>query len=188
MAEERTCKATRDDGEPCQSPFVGDDGYCEAHHPGNRELLRERARRGGLARSLDRSGPEGLDENELPPLEDPTDVKAWLRLVNTAVATGRLGNSEGNTLIRGLRAHLRAHKEKADEERLLQAMQLDDSSRAPAVTPKTPWSPRPGPRGPQPKVERHSQSLASGSRRLPSSPNTLWPDIQVRKMLLPTLN
>lgn len=118
MADRDTCRGTTQSGEACESPFVGPDGWCDAHRPGNEDLMRERARRGGLARALNHSGPEGLDEDDLPPLEGPSDVKAWLRMVSIAVATGRLGSSEGNTLIRGLKAHLRAHKEEADEERL----------------------------------------------------------------------
>lgn len=35
-ADRRTCKGTNAQGEPCQSEFVGEDAWCDAHGPGTR--------------------------------------------------------------------------------------------------------------------------------------------------------
>jgi hypothetical protein len=108
VAQRETCKATRDDGEPCRSPFVGEDGYCDAHRPGGREVVRERARRGGYARG--QQGPPGLEAEELPALEDHRDAKLWLERIGRAVCTGRLGDSQANAAIRAVSEWVRAHE------------------------------------------------------------------------------
>lgn len=109
MADRPVCGAEKDDSTPCQSPFIGDDGLCDAHRPGGREVMHERARRGGISRAL-QNGPPGLEAEELPPLESHGDAKRWLEVVGRAVCTGRLGDKETNAAIRAVSEWGRAHE------------------------------------------------------------------------------
>lgn len=120
MPPDRTCRGEKRDGSPCRAPSNMVDpetGYCPAHDPGARERLREAARKGGeaTAKKLQR---EGLQEEELPPLDSPQAAARWLEVVARAVATGRLGHHEGRTVVRAVREFLRAHDAGRLSERL----------------------------------------------------------------------
>lgn len=96
---------------------MGEDGWCPSHRPGNRERLREAARKGGLALARKHRG-RGLDEDELPELHTPQDAARFLEAVVRAVATGKLGHNEGKAVVRGIREWLRAHEAGAVTDRL----------------------------------------------------------------------
>lgn len=116
MAQE-TCKATRDDGQPCTSPIVGPDGYCHAHGPGGREKLQEAGRRGGRATARRIKGG-GLDEDELPPLTDADAAETWCDVVGRAAVTGRIGHNEAKAALRAVREWRESREAGAVSERL----------------------------------------------------------------------
>lgn len=103
-----TCRGTRDDGEPCRSPFVVEDGFCPAHAPGGREEQRRRGSIGGEVTRRRYRSMEKLTDADLPPLEGREDARAWLRVTARAVATGRLSAREGEVLRETVREFLRA--------------------------------------------------------------------------------
>lgn len=109
MPQERSCKGTNTDGTPCGSPpsFVGDDGWCPSHRPGNREKLLEAARKGGRAKAR-KDRRDGLQDDELPPLDSPQTAEKWLEAAGRAVATGRMSHNEGKAVARLIREWLRA--------------------------------------------------------------------------------
>lgn len=97
----RNCKGETDAGEPCESPFVGDDGYCPAHRPGGREKLREAGRKGGQAMAQ-RLSAAGLDPDDLPPLTSHDAAETWTDVVGRAAATGKLSSSAANAALRAV--------------------------------------------------------------------------------------
>lgn len=112
MAGHRQCQGTNLVGEPCRSPFVGEDGWCDAHRPGNGDLMHQRARRGAYARSAkDRNAPQVLDDRELPDLNAHADVKAWLGVLAEATALGRISEGRATTIRQILDTWLKAEAE-----------------------------------------------------------------------------
>lgn len=109
---ERRCQGTNAEGEPCSSPMVGDDGWCPAHRPGGRSEMRRRGTKGAYKSHEGK----GLDEDELGPLEDHADAKAWLEVVGRAVATGRLSHRQGNVVVRAVREWVQAHGDELTAE------------------------------------------------------------------------
>lgn len=112
-----TCKGTRDDGEPCESPIVGSDGYCPAHREGGRERLREAAQKGGETTARRVRG-NALDADELPPLESPQAAETWCDVVGRAVVTGRLSHNQGKAALRAVREWRESHEAGRVSERL----------------------------------------------------------------------
>ena len=86
--QRRRCAGTNARGESCQSPMVGEDGYCTAHRDGGSATMAERGRKGAESLKKHWRG-QVLDETDLPPLRTPFDAEQWLEVVGRAVATGR---------------------------------------------------------------------------------------------------
>lgn len=115
----RTCRATKDNGEPCQSPFVQDNGFCAAHDPeADPGEMRRRGRRGGEVTKERMQRHQGLDPDELPELVTHADAKAWLEIVGRAVTTGRLETNAANAAIRAIREWVQAHQGEVYDEKL----------------------------------------------------------------------
>lgn len=110
MAEKTSCGGENKRGKPCGAPpeLVGPDGYCEAHRPGGSAEMRRRGQRGGYASTARGRSPGGLDPEELPPLDSHEAAQEWAEVVGRAVAEGRLGKSEGNTILRAVKEWGRA--------------------------------------------------------------------------------
>lgn len=120
MAPEQHCKATKENGEPCGAPaqFVDpDSGLCPSHDPDSRERIREAARKGGEAMA-EKHSRDGLEEDELPPLDSPQAAEEWLETIARAVATGRLSSSEGNAIRGNVRDWLKAREAGEQAERI----------------------------------------------------------------------
>lgn len=114
----KTCRGTNADGEPCESPVVGEDGWCPAHRPdGGSERMSELGRRGAksTARKL---RADGLEPGELPELERPQDAEKLLEVVARAVATERLAHNEGKAIARLVREWFRARDAGEIEDRV----------------------------------------------------------------------
>lgn len=117
---DRQCRGTNSEGQPCGAPpaVVGDDGWCDAHRPGSgRSEMSKRGQRGGLAATARNRSP-GLDPDDLPPLDSYEAAKVWCERVGRAVATGRLGRSEGNTILKAVRAWNSSEEHRAAAEAL----------------------------------------------------------------------
>jgi len=114
---QQTCNATRDDGEPCASPIIGVDGLCPAHREGDRERLREAARKGGRAKAR-KDRRDALEEGELPPLTSAQAAETWCDVVGRAVVTGRLSHNQGRAALRAVREWRESHKSGAVSEKL----------------------------------------------------------------------
>lgn len=112
-----TCRATKDDGTPCESPITGPEGLCPAHREGGRKKLREAARKGGQATAR-RLSDGGLDPDELPPLEDAQAAEIWCDVVGRAVVTGRLSHTAGQAALRAVREWRESHDKGKVSERL----------------------------------------------------------------------
>lgn len=120
MPPERRCSATRDDGEPCGAPssFVDPDtGLCWTHSEEGRERAREAARKGGQATARRLQG-DGLDAEELPPLESPQAAETWCDVVGRACVTGRIGHNEAKAALRAVREWRESHEAGRVSERL----------------------------------------------------------------------
>ena len=105
----RRCAGTNAQGGACQSPMVGEDGYCTAHRDGGSAAMAERGRKGAESLRKHWRG-QVLDEKELPPLRTPQDVEQWLEVIGRAVATGRLSHNQGRTIATTVREWLKAHE------------------------------------------------------------------------------
>lgn len=103
-SNDRTCKGTNAEGEPCASPVVGKDGYCPAHRPGGSEEMSRRGTKGAYV-TQERKGSR-LTAEELGPLKTYDDVARWLEKISLALATGRLETKRGNSLARNIRTLL----------------------------------------------------------------------------------
>jgi len=103
VPNEHKCRARRKDGSACTAPanLIGDDGFCWAHSPGNRQALLEAAEKGGAAtaKRLQRN-QGGIDPAELGDNETVEDVRRWVRVIGQAVASGRLGHKEATAALR----------------------------------------------------------------------------------------
>ena len=66
--------------------------------------------RGGRAAARKARRGEGINPDDLPPLEGPEDVETWLELAGRAVVSQRINNSTAKTLSRILRDWLSAHE------------------------------------------------------------------------------
>lgn len=110
MAPERTCSATKDDGTPCGAPpelVDPDTGLCPSHAPDAAERLSKQGKKGAAATAKKLRG-EGLDPDDLPPLDSPQAAERWLEAVGRAVATGELSHNAGKAVARLVREFLRA--------------------------------------------------------------------------------
>lgn len=114
VATRRACTGTNTAGQPCQSPIVGRDGYCDAHRPGGEAEMKRRALKGAIKAQL----AKGLKPRELGPLKSHADAERWLRIVGEAVATGRLGHQEGRTTVSAVREWVKAHTDGAMAQQL----------------------------------------------------------------------
>jgi len=119
---QRKCKGTNEAGEPCESPVVGQDGFCPAHGPKGRERMSERGRKGGAALARKYSAGK-LDPDELPPLEDAHAAETWCDVVGRAVVTGRLSHNQGRAALRAVREWRESHKSGAVSEKLEDLME-----------------------------------------------------------------
>lgn len=114
---EATCRGTRDDGNPCESPFVGEDGFCTAHRPGGREELVERGRRGAKATARKLRG-SALTADDLPPLRNHAAAETWTDRIGRAAAIGHLSPNAANAALRAVREWREAHEAGRVSERL----------------------------------------------------------------------
>lgn len=97
-----TCRGTKADGAPCESPVVGQDGFCPAHGEDGRERMAEIGRKGAEATARKhRRG--GLDPGDLPPLTDHASAETWTDVIGRAVVTGRIGHNEAKAALRAVR-------------------------------------------------------------------------------------
>lgn len=113
---DRTCNATKDDGSPCESPFVGEDGFCPAHRPGGREKLREAAKKGGEV-TRKRFKAKALGADELPALTSAQAAETWCDKVGRAVVTGRLSHNQAQAALRAVREWRESHESGRMSER-----------------------------------------------------------------------
>lgn len=124
MSTELRCAKRAADGSRCKAPpnlVNPSTNLCPAHSPGAAERLREAGRRGGAAQAR-KIKPTGLEEDELPPLDSPQAAERWLEAVGRAVATGRLSQGAGRTVVSSVRAWLKAHESGHVSERLEKLM------------------------------------------------------------------
>lgn len=136
--ETQTCKATKDDGSPCESPFVGEDGYCSAHRPGGREEMRRRGKKGKASRRS--GGRTKFDPDELPPLNSHENVQLWHERIARAVAAGEIDNRVGNTIARHLKGWIEAEGERFTLKKVRELEEkVGDLKEALADAQKQPW-------------------------------------------------
>lgn len=111
MSDRDTCQGTKENGEPCPSPFVNENGYCDAHDPDTPEdEMAERGRRGAEVSNARRRHQDQLLPDELPELRSHDDAKIWLEVLGRAVATGRIERDEADPAIRAVREWVQAHE------------------------------------------------------------------------------
>ena len=110
------CAGLNVKGEPCESPFVGKEGFCNAHGPGGQERMKRLAQKGGIKSRQ----PSGLDPNELGPLETHENAQAWLETLGRAVACGRLSDRQAQAAIRAVGEWVRTAGERATSEVLIE--------------------------------------------------------------------
>ena len=55
----KVCKTTKNNGEPCQSPAIGDTGYCYFHNPEMASKRAESRKKGGLNRRAGKKSEHG---------------------------------------------------------------------------------------------------------------------------------
>lgn len=106
----RSCRGKNAHGEPCGAhPHLVDQatGWCPAHAPGGREEMRRRALKGAKATREAWKRP-GLSEGELGALETLQDAQRWLRVIGSAVATGRLDKGDAQAATRAVEVWIRA--------------------------------------------------------------------------------
>ncbi len=99
------CGGTNAKGRPCQSPLVGEDGFCRAHVPGGEACWKRLAQKGSMKSSM----PKGLDASVLGPLETYDDANRWIAEIGRAVVGKRLPASEARAGIQATEAWLKAH-------------------------------------------------------------------------------
>lgn len=105
-----TCRATNADGEPCESPVVGPDGYCPAHRPdGGSEHMSELGKRGAES-TANKLRSDGIDPDELPDLDSPSAAETWCDVVGRAVVVGRIGHNEAKAALRAVREWRESHE------------------------------------------------------------------------------
>ena len=79
MVNASTCRAVKDDGQPCGAPRLRDGEYCFWHSPDHAEELAEAQRLGGLRRRKEKTVAGAYD------LEGLDDVPKIRRLLEIAV-------------------------------------------------------------------------------------------------------
>ena len=113
------CRATKANGEPCTLPATGQQGFCWAHDPANREKRRRTASRGGKSKAN----------------RDLLDVKARLRELAEDVLAGRVDRGRGAVVSTIWGVYLRAVstelavKEQAELEARLEALEAQQADR-----------------------------------------------------------
>ena len=98
------CRALKADGTPCLAPEALVDpetGLCPSHAPGSSERLSEQGKRGAEATARRLRG-EGLDADELPPLDSHANAKRWLEIIGRAVTSRRLIHNEARVAIQAV--------------------------------------------------------------------------------------
>ena len=88
MVASRTCKATKEDGQPCRSPPLQDSDFCLMHDPQHAKEMAEARRLGGLRRRKEKA-VEGA--YEFGGLVDVSQVRRLLEIA--ALDTLSLENS-----------------------------------------------------------------------------------------------
>lgn len=133
------CIGIRDDGEPCQSPYVLDNGYCSAHQPDGRKAMRERGRKGQAALRAKMKAEEPLTPDELPPLTSFEAAEQWLAVIGEAVAIGRITDKRASAARQIVDSWLKARGEHEAAERIsalesqIEAMQEEREARLRAL-------------------------------------------------------
>lgn len=122
MPSERQCKGTNQAGEPCESPFVRENGYCSAHGPGAAERMQLRGYQGAKASKASKRKDTPFSEDELPELDSFASAATWTDRVGRAVAGGRLSPTAGNVLLRAVREFRSNHESGEQAERLEQLL------------------------------------------------------------------
>lgn len=92
-------------------------GYCPSHSPGASQRLSEAGRKGGKT-TAKRMAAEGLEEGELPPLENAEAAETWCDVLGRAVVTGRLTHHQGKAALRAVREWRESHESGEVSERL----------------------------------------------------------------------
>lgn len=112
----RRCNGTKANGEPCQSPIVGKDGFCSAHSPSaGSEEMAKRGRKGGVLFHERRDNSRKLAD-DLPELDSYEAAEEWAWRISLATVRGELGTKEANAISRALRIFLEARGEKLTTE------------------------------------------------------------------------
>lgn len=107
--QDTTCQGTRDDGEPCQSKIINDEGFCVAHRPGGKDELSRRGKKGGtIAQHLKGNR---VTREDLGPLDTYEDVQRWCYQVALGVAEGRMKEKAANSIVRVLKVWAEAEAE-----------------------------------------------------------------------------
>lgn len=112
-----TCRGTRDDGQPCESPVVGPDGFCPAHRPGGREKIREAARKGGQAKARKDRAP-GVETDGRWKLDSYEAAERWLDVILRAVLAGKVTHAQARSAVRAIEAWMKAREQGEEAERL----------------------------------------------------------------------
>ena len=123
------CKGTTAKGEPCASPFVGDDGYCAAHGPLGSARMAQRGLKGAEATHRKLKGA-GVVSAELAPaapesMEDAADIASW---AIAAVITGQLDPRVSREVSNMLREYRAARKE-SDLDQRVRALEAKATAR-----------------------------------------------------------
>jgi hypothetical protein len=121
MAEERTCKAVKEQGEPCRAaPLQGGD-YCLMHDPEHAEEMAQARRLGGLRRRKEQAVQGAFD---VEGLEDVEQIRRLLMIaaVDTLSQDSTIARSRTLVLIAQAAAKLRDAGEVAEQMRELAAV------------------------------------------------------------------
>lgn len=116
----RQCRDTNAAGEPCGSPFVGEDGYCAAHGPNGSARMSARGAKGAEATARKMAGKGTVKANEVPggPPETMQDAAKWASWIPWAVTTGKLDAKLGDVAVRAIREFRAAHEKAALESEI----------------------------------------------------------------------
>lgn len=115
------CQGQKADGSPCESPFVGEGGWCPSHGPQGSERMRARGRKGAESKHRTngkRSKVRVADPDSVPDkLETVEDAVAWAGWAVKAVATGMIDSRTAHEVGFLCRAFMdgRRHLDRTDE-------------------------------------------------------------------------
>lgn len=112
------CSETTSRGEPCNAPpelVDQETGFCRSHGPGASNLLSAQGRKGAETTARKLQG-DGLDPDELPPLDSHANAKIWLEIIGRAVTSRRLIHNEARVAIQAVSEWVKTEGERATAE------------------------------------------------------------------------